>query len=196
MKLYPATHDQIIDHIVRGAAFARTEDAERAARIVLEALRERLADNEADAVARDLPPKLASAMRSARYRADFSPSDLYATVHQRASVSRAIGLEETQVVLHAVGDALSDDTRTLLERELPREWTELLFEEREQSEPPPYAAPRVGPKVRRTLSSGHPGFKRSIAESQPETAHTHSVARSDAPHADTKISSGHPQTRR
>jgi len=57
--------------------------------------------------------------------------------------------------------------------------------------PPPDARPeRAGhPTEDRTLAGGRPGHRAPLADAAAERAHQHAIARSDDPHADTRLSS-------
>jgi uncharacterized protein (DUF2267 family) len=191
--MYPATSELLLEHMKTIGGFARAGDAKRAARIVLSVFRERLDDAAAAAIARDLPEPLAAPMRGGAYRGDLAPDDLYAAVGDRERTSHGVGAEHAQIVLRAIGDALSDDTRVLLEKELPTAWTDLLFGDRETGEPPPHGAPKSGAKIRMTLASAHPGYRSPIAEASADRAQSDSVAKSDAPHEARKLSSARPK---
>ncbi|MCC6619831.1 MAG: hypothetical protein IT385_01170 [Deltaproteobacteria bacterium] len=51
-------------------------------------------------------------------------------------------------------------------------------------------APRP-PAEDHSLAGGRPGHGHPLADAAPERAHTHSIARADDPHADTRLSSAH-----
>jgi uncharacterized protein (DUF2267 family) len=193
VKLFPATTELLLGHMRSIGGFVSLSDATDAALVVLATLREGLGDAEAAAMVRDLPAVLAAPLREGRYRGDVTPADLYAAVARGERASRGIGIEHAQVVLRAVGDALSDDTRALLERTLSPAWTDLIFPGRGEGEAQPHGGPKTGDEVRMTLSSAHPGYRATIAEGNPDRAQSESIARSDDPHARTKLSSGRPR---
>jgi hypothetical protein len=89
---------------------------------------------------------------------------------------------------------LPSEVVMLLQRHLPQ--LAFLFELRETT-PEPESPDQVRPSERpdnrwdNTLASGRPGSRHPISDARPNRAHAHSVARSDNPHGDTKLSSSH-----
>jgi hypothetical protein len=52
-----------------------------------------------------------------------------------------------------------------------------------------HAARTVDPGRGTTLATGRPGSRHPVSEAHEDRAHTESIARSDDPHGDTKLSS-------
>ncbi len=93
--------------------------------------------------------------------------------------------EEAIVVCRVVAEAVGEDIARRVRLELPDEIGELF------TIPEPIAKPErvhLDPE-RRTLAEGHGGGTRPLYAARPDHAHTQSVARSDNPHGDTKLSS-------
>lgn len=115
-------------------------------------------------------------------------------VASRAALPRGLAREETAAVLRVLLDALSDEARTRLVRHLEPELRTLIQSTDaahvEHVAPPVRPAAHPAPaQPRATLASGHPGSDHPLSEARPDVAHRHSVARSDEPHANTKLSS-------
>src|SRR5690606_23358935 len=105
-------------------------------------------------------------------------------------VPEGFAKEQTEVVAQLFAQHLDDGVFNLLRARLP----DSVASSVEGLRASPRSAPisrgdleKVG--VGRTLSTGRPGSGRPISESNPSAPHQHSVAASDNPHADTKLSS-------
>jgi uncharacterized protein (DUF2267 family) len=175
-----------IDRLMRDGIPDRAT-AERAARATLATLGERLTEEEARGVADALPGALARTLRDASYDSDFDDAELYERVRRREGAPAGAAREHAQVVLRALGEVIDDDVRTRVTRALPRSVAELL-EPRAPVEAPPHAEAAHAPPIT-TLAAGKPGSRHPIAEARPDLAHSHSVAREDNPHGETKLSS-------
>lgn len=109
------------------------------------------------------------AMQAAR-RDPMEVAMLYDGVAVATGASRPMAIELTQMVMLALGQALSAEARARLERELPAPWGELFVD------------PRAGAEGQgggfdhapgHTLASGHPGADASLVEAAPRTASRH-----------------------
>lgn len=183
-------YEEIVERVRDRGGFEDEAEAARAIAATLATLRQRLVDDEAEAVARALPDVFAEILRRGAYEGDFDADELIRRVQAREAVPRAFAREHAQVVCQALADAMRGDALDRLLKHLPAELAE-LFAPRPQSTPP--AAPErhdaTPPGSGATLATGRPGSKRPLSEARPDRAHPGSVARSDAPHADTKLSS-------
>lgn len=99
--------------------------------------------------------------------------------------------EVVEVVGEVFVQVLDDEGWKLLRRRLPDVWFSWLGElhnrsERAPSSKHPDPVP-VGPD--RGLAGGKPGSRRPISEANPSQPHSESVAASDNPHGDRKLSS-------
>ncbi len=176
--------------------------AERALRAVLRALRGVLVTDEAAALAAELPVAWRVVLEEESGSPALDPEVFFTRVGRFAGADPAAARELAQVVCRALADSLSPDLRERLMRHLG-EPLAALFAPVSPTHPPP-RPPRAEalPREPHTLATGRPGSHHPLAESHPEPAHTHSVARSDDPHGDTKLSgargdedlaSGHPR---
>jgi uncharacterized protein (DUF2267 family) len=159
----------------------------QALRATVRVLGERLTDDEAHALSRFIPDELAALIDSVEYDADFDAAELYERVRRRMRVDLGTAHERTDVALRAIGALLDDDLRRRLSRSVPEPIGALFFEP-SFGEPPSYREAVIAPRIA-TLASGRPGSRHPLADSAPSAGHTHSVARNDDPHRETKLSS-------
>jgi hypothetical protein len=168
--------------------------ARRAMHATLAVLGSRLTDDEAGALACELPGELARIVDRAEYDRDFDAAELYALIAGRTHAS-SLGdsREQTDVVIRVIGETIADDVRRRLCRALPEPIARRLRRsELDEAPPPPPHPTRTHSQPLTTLASGRPGSRHPLAEaalSEGQTGQTHSVVRSANPHADTKLSS-------
>lgn len=185
----------LIERIAKELGTLRRAEAARALEATLEVLRERFVDADAHALADALPASLAQRLRHGAYDRDFDEPEFYERVRAREGVSLGAAAEHVQVVLSVLGALLPDAPRRLLRENLPPKLALRVDEAPSAvSEAPPAREPHATPAPRiraagRTLATGVAGSTRPLSESRPERAHTHSIAREDNPHGDTKLSS-------
>ncbi|MGH7280664.1 MAG: DUF2267 domain-containing protein [Polyangiaceae bacterium] len=162
-------------------------DASMAARATLGALGERIVYEERAALARELPDDLAALFRGRKYRGRFSVANFFDRVQKREKVSLGFAREHAQVVCRAIGELLSEDAFSSLERRLPEAYAE-LFRSSQAGEPPTDYRLAKGPN-HHTLATGAPGSQHPLSESSPPAASANSVAGAKNPHGDAKLSS-------
>jgi uncharacterized protein (DUF2267 family) len=161
--------------------------AERALRSTLRVLGERLTDDEAGAVAARLPEELARIVDQAEYDGDFDDAEFYERVRRRAKTAPGTAREHADVVLRAIGEAIDDELRARLVRVLPGSLGRQLLPA-DTGEIPPHPIAHRTPSFS-TLAHGRPGSLHPLSEASPPAGQTHSVARNDDPHGETKLSS-------
>jgi uncharacterized protein (DUF2267 family) len=177
---------EMLDRVRALAPLLDQTAAERALSTTLTALGAVLTADEVRELAPALPSELSQSLGAAA-PASAPPSGLFAAVAARERLPLGRAIELVQITLQALGEVLPVATRTHLERHLP-ELSPLL----EPASPPvsPTDATDAVPRVTRDLAGGQPGSRRNVAEADPSIlAHRHSVARSDDPHAETKLAS-------
>jgi len=179
--------------IAEVAARAGIDDqpaAELAIHETLAAMAASLSRIERAALADELPAELAQVVRAAP---ELQPgADPFARLARREGVAEGLAVEYAHVVCQQLAARLGSDLRTLLGRRLQPPWSE-LFHPRAAPSPrpaPPHRAPAAGGG--RTLASARPGSQRPVSESAAVRTQSGSVAASDRPHADTKLSTGVP----
>lgn len=167
------------------------DGAEKAVRAVFSALGELLTPDETAALAAQIPPGMTQWLRAAKRSKSMSLDDLYTRVADRAGLPRPRALEVTQAVCRALALELRPDVRDRLVAHLGPV-TGRLFEvpfEGAPSERPLHMSAPPPSGEGRTLATGRPGSRHPLSEAHPDSAQTHSVARSENPHADSKLSS-------
>ena len=88
-------HDEFIARVRDLAEVQTDEEAERAIRATLETLRERLAGNEPNNLADQLPEEIAAPLRGEGDRDSFSLAEFYRRVSEKE------GVEELEAIRHA-----------------------------------------------------------------------------------------------
>ncbi|MCP3142293.1 DUF2267 domain-containing protein [Pyxidicoccus xibeiensis] len=180
------THAEFLSRVAERAGLADAEDAARTVRAVLEVVGERLGRRELQALAEDLPTPLGALLRDGTHGQDFDLAELYARVARREHVRPGFAVEHTGIVCQVLAEALSDGALHQLREALP-EPLAALFMPRAHRERFEYV--HLDPVHHHTLAEGQPGSQHPVSRARAERAHTHSVARSDEPHADTRLSS-------
>lgn len=184
-------HEQFVEEVQRRAGLGSEEDAERVVYVTVRALGERLDTDEATALAGKLPAQLGARLRMAQYERDFDVDELYARVARREGVAPGFGAEHAQTVCQVLGEAMGPELRRRFALHLGPDFG-ALFEPRFVTSPPPrpvHIDPEVTAGEGVTLASGRPGSRQPVSSSAADRAHSESVARSDDPHGDTKLSS-------
>lgn len=87
--------DEFVARVRELAELETNEEAERAVRATLETLRERLAGNEPNNLADQLPPEIAEPLRGEGGRDNFSLAEFYRRVSEKE------GTEEPEAIRHA-----------------------------------------------------------------------------------------------
>ena len=189
--MYTPSETELLERLMDRAPFPSHSSARAAFRATLLALGEELKDNELDQVAQALPQGLRHDLWDPR----ISPKlplrlggldDFYERVAICEGVPLARAVEHAQVVCRVLAEQLKPTT-VKVQRWLPH--LAALFEAAEASSAPVYPEHRSS-LSRHDLAEGRPGGTHPVASSDGQTlAHRHSVARSDNPHGDTKLSS-------
>lgn len=170
------TSESMVERVRELGPFASVEDARGALFTTLEVLGECLSGDDACALAAELPEPFASQVSASGGRCE--PRQIYQRVAHRRRLRMGVAVEQAQIVGQVLAESLSRSTRARLQQHAP-ELGELFASAPTNTAPP--AAAR------------HPGQSPRADEEptgRPEiVAHEHSVARSDDPHGDTKLSS-------
>jgi uncharacterized protein (DUF2267 family) len=189
----------VIDRLQTLAPFADEDAARHAWRATLQALRCGLTEDEADWLAIDLGPELAAPLVSAVQPVELTPDVFYRTVARMAGQRQSVAREQAQVVCRALAEVLSFSTIGRLRRSVPRLAPLFLLPEAPPLPSGPHAL-RTDPGADHTLAGGRPGGDHPLYAARRATdaetpgasasrAHAHSVAMSDEPHGDSKLSS-------
>ena len=184
---------EFIDRVGFLAGLVEREEVERAVAAALGALGERLGEDELHALGTQLPTPLVGMLRRGEHGGALDLADFYARVGRREGVGPGFAREHAQVVCRVLGEAMSDDARSIMEAHFPALHAELFAPRPRPGDPPPHVH-RAQPSVGATLATGRPGSHHPLSEARPEPAHSHSVARSAHPHEDTKLSTSRGST--
>lgn len=188
--------ERFVEEVQRRTGLATPELSRRAIQVTLGALRQRLVDDEAAALARELPEPFAQLMRGGAYDADFTVDDLYYRVREREGVPLGFAAEHAQAVCQVLAEEIDGETLARLRKHLSADYAALLEPrpvERAPLEPERHLHDDNPPGDGPSLADGRLGSRRPLSEARPDDAraHQHSVARSDDPHGDTRMSSSH-----
>lgn len=94
--------------------------------IVLGTLRERLADDEAEALARGLPERFRKRLLDGDYLWDYGVDELVHRIAMRTALALAEARRLVEAVATAVAEHAATDDLAQATRHLPEDWTELL----------------------------------------------------------------------
>ena len=166
------------------------ESAQRVARATMSVLFEQLAPADRAWLARAVPGQAGEPPPSALLRPADGLREFYSRVASREGVELGFAAEHAQSVCRALSELLDEDALQRLTSRLPDELA-VLFRRAEGTVPPPHEHAHA---LRHTLSEGKIGSHKPLSEAAPQRAHRDSVARSDNPHGDTKLSSNHGTT--
>jgi hypothetical protein len=180
------TFSEILQRACRLGPFADEAAAARTFLAVVRVASHALLPEERQALAAVLPPEVGSAIG---HREPAKLGDLESLVTAIAAaegVSGGLAVEHLEVAAQALAEALPSPARLLLTRALP--WLSRLLEPRDEPEPALVTSewPAGTPH---DLAEGRQGGRHPLASSDPaRLAHRHSIARSDDPHGDSKLS--------
>lgn len=192
---------KLIHRLQSLAPFEDEDLARHALDATLKALRRGLVDDEADWLSLDLGPDLAAPLVRENYAGALSLDEFYRWVGRFAGLRRSVAKEQAQVVCRALTECLSPGTVARLRRSLPELASLFTIPEPEQPASGPHRL-REEPGPDHTLAGGRSGGDRPLYDARPASdieklgvgssrGQTHSIAASDDPHADTKLSSSH-----
>lgn len=179
-----------IDDVMTRGVIADQAQALEVVKATLEMVGECLPAPDASTLAESLPGELAGAVRRAQRHPEPTLRELFEHVSQRAQLPIGEALEKAEAVGAALAEYLPIDVRSSLQRRLPSEWARLLEPRTfERGDPAPWH--NTNPAVGSTLAAGRPGSRHPLSEAAPPAAQSASVAASENPHAETKLSSSH-----
>ena len=161
--------------------------ADAATRATLEALGAALLPAERRTLAEGLPEELAALVLEAKEPRDALDLErFYQRVQRHESVRSGRAHEHAQIVCRVLATVVPGENLALVGRRVP--WLAPLFEAPERTETPaPEVLRRDAPT--NTLAGGRPGSRHPLSSAVPRREQSQSVAATDSPHADTKLSS-------
>ncbi len=180
------SEDQFITRICQLGPFADRKQAREAASATLSVLGKRLMADEAHFVGQELPLFAADRLHQHARGADFSKQEFFRMLSESEKAPLGFSIEHAEAVCRVVAEALASPTLERLQRHLPDLADLFDLPEPSTNVPEPSAHYQQGS----TLADGVPGSRRPLSTARPEQiGHEHSIANSDDPHADTKLSS-------
>jgi uncharacterized protein (DUF2267 family) len=120
-----ATYERFVA-VVQEAAGLDRQAAERAARVVLQTLAERLSGGEARDVAEQLPPDLAAWLRPHGRAEPFGLDEFLRRIAEREQVDATTAERHARAVLLALGQTITADELADVAAELPKSFASLL----------------------------------------------------------------------
>ncbi len=182
--------DPLIIRLRELGPFADDHAAMRALEATVAALWVRLYPEERAKLAASLPSPVAERLQApgpSRRAKRNHRSRFAADVARKEDVPLSLATEHAEVVCRALAELLPNEARAFLAQRLP-EIAE-LFELQAPVEAPAHDW-QTGSDAPRDLAGGRPGSSRPLSSASPDIlAHRHSIARSDDPHAESKLSS-------
>lgn|SRR5579859_4527595 len=154
-------YDAFLKRVKRWGGMTRRREAELAISATIRALREALADDEADALARELSPPLARLMQSRCLAVRLGAKELYERASRYEGVSPRFAMEHVQAVCQALASVLPPVCIARISRAAP-ELAPLFVVPDRDSHPP-----TVFSTDARTLAAGHPGSDHPLSEAHP-----------------------------
>jgi len=183
------SYEQLIDAVQDGGGLSSRVEAQATVDAVFEALARRILPADRRAVLTLLPDALRSTLKRERHDEEETLERLVQEIARAEGIRAGFGREHLDVVGAAMAATLHPDAVSALENHLPPPIAEIL-----RPKPTPARIERPTPlevpaSSGRHLSDGRPGGTHPISEASADRAHLDSVARSDDPHGDTKLSS-------
>jgi uncharacterized protein (DUF2267 family) len=183
----PSSDSDVLRRLRELGPFGEDAEVMRALRATLEALGGLLTPDEREFLAGALPPHSAQILRGSTSTPQGNLHDFLHRVAVREGVRLGLAVEHAEIVCRALGETLSPTSLARLRHALPD--LAPLFEPAAEMEPP-LVQSEPAPDALNDLAEGRSGGSHPLASADPLTlAHRHSVARSDDPHAETKLSS-------
>jgi uncharacterized protein (DUF2267 family) len=183
----------LIERVAELAGMTEIKDARRAISATLAALAERMPRPEKDLLAEAIPDRWAEMVATTEQGGAVDVEDLVIHVQRREAVPFGFAREHTQVVFRVLAELLPETLLAKLGRALPDDIASLFRRPEPPAPPPPHPTTRRE-REHHTLATGKAGSHHPLSESAPVDAHSGSVARTDNPHADTKLSSAEGMT--
>ncbi len=119
-------HDEFVAEVQRRAHLGSLDEAIRAAGATLETLGERLPDEEAHILARELPPGLKQYVAGALNGQDFDLDEFFNRVAAREGVDVDAATYRARVVMAVLRNAISPGTLAKLLNRLPGDHSSLI----------------------------------------------------------------------
>lgn len=119
-------HDEFIGQVQNRARLASRGDAERATRVVLEVLRDRLAGGQPENLAAELPQEIGIHLQGGGGEEPLTLDDFFARVSDGIGVDLPEGIHSARAVISVVTDAVSEGQIANVRQQLPEEYAPLF----------------------------------------------------------------------
>jgi len=123
-------HDEFVARVRELAELENNEEAERAILMTFETLRERLAGNEPNNLADQLPEELAEPLRGEGGRDNFSLAEFYRRVSEKEGVEEPEAIRHARAVATVLEEAVTTGEMDHIREQLKPEYTELFGQQR------------------------------------------------------------------
>jgi uncharacterized protein (DUF2267 family) len=163
--------EQLIERVKRWGGIPSNPQAERAIVAALRSLREAMFDDEAAALAEELPAPFRPWLHASAARNIVEAEQLYDRAARIEGVTRGVAREHVQAVCQAVASLLSPTLLARISRVLP-DSPELFLVADRSSHPPSVVRAQA-----RTLAEGRPSSPHPLSEARAGSEHPLSEAR-------------------
>ncbi len=123
-------HDEFVARVRDLAEVGTNEEAERAIRATFETLRERLAGNEPNNLADQLPEEIAAPLRGEGGRDNFSLAEFYRRVSEKEGVEETEAIRHARAVATVLEEAVTEGEMNHIREQLKAEYAELFGQQR------------------------------------------------------------------
>jgi uncharacterized protein (DUF2267 family) len=123
-------HDEFVARVRELAELENNEEAERAILMTFETLRERLAGNEPNNLADQLPEEIAEPLRGEGGRDNFSLAEFYRRVSEKEGVEEPEAIRHARAVATVLEEAVTTGEMDHIREQLKPEYTELFGQQR------------------------------------------------------------------
>jgi uncharacterized protein (DUF2267 family) len=123
-------HDEFVARVRDLAELETNEEAERAIRATFETLRDRLAGNEPNNLADQLPEEIAASLRGEGGRDSFSLTEFYRRVSEKEGVEEPEAIRHARVVATVLEEAVTTGEMDHIRDQLKPEYAELFGQQR------------------------------------------------------------------
>jgi len=182
------SYEELIDAVEDGAGLSSRAEAKAAVTAVFGALATRVLPGDRRVLIALLPPPLAALFDGDEQGAEESLDRIVEEVAEAEQIRDGFGREHLDVVGAAVAATLHPDAVAALRNHLPAAVASIFTPKPKAGRverPTPLEVPA---QTGRHLADARPGGAHPVSEASAERAHSESVARSDDPHGDTKLS--------
>jgi uncharacterized protein (DUF2267 family) len=183
-------YEHFLERVREHTGLAERVNVELVVGAVMEALGPLVEPAHREALASELPAALARRLCRGAPDPSLDQRDFLRRVSASVHLPEGPAREQATAVLEALGDELEPEPRRLLAMQLPGEMPEWLTPRRVSGARGEHGTPsrrQPGPGGHR-LSDARPGSRHPLSEAAPTRAHSGSVAASDDPHRDTRLS--------